>query len=41
MVMGLTAVPKDGDSFPLTLSFEHAGDVTLDVTVDNKRKPAP
>lgn len=38
MVMGLTTVPKDGESFPLTLSFERAGDVTLDVTVDNARK---
>lgn len=39
MVMGLTSVPKDGESFPVTLKFEHAGDLTLDVTVDNKRKP--
>jgi len=33
MLMGLNAPLKQGDSFPLTLRFEKAGDVTFDVTV--------
>ena len=41
MLMGLTQALKDGDTFSVTLSFEHAGDVTFDVTVDNSRMPAP
>lgn len=39
MLMGLRTALKDGDSFPLTLVFEKAGEITLDVTLDNARKP--
>jgi periplasmic copper chaperone A len=39
MLMGLTAELKDGDTFPLTLTFEQAGEVTVEVVVDNARKP--
>ncbi len=39
MLMGLKTPMKDGDSFPLTLVFETAGEITFDVTVDNQRKP--
>lgn len=37
MLLGLTGPLKDGDSFPLTLTFEHGGDVTIDVVVDSAR----
>ncbi|GAA6154648.1 hypothetical protein NBRC116588_01210 [Pyruvatibacter sp. HU-CL02332] len=33
MMFDITAPLKDGGSFPLTLTFEDAGDVTVDVTV--------
>lgn len=33
MLMGLSAALKKGDSFPMTLSFEKAGDVTVNVEV--------
>ncbi len=33
MFMGLTAPLEEGQSFPLTLSFENAGDITVDVEV--------
>ncbi len=33
MLMGLNAPLKEGDSFPLTLTFERAGEVTVDVPV--------
>lgn len=39
MLMGLTQELADGDSFPLTLVFETAGEVTVDAVVDNARKP--
>ena len=39
MLMGLTGPLKQGDSFPLTLVFETAGEITLDVTVDRERMP--
>ena len=39
MLMGLTRELKDGDTFPLTLTFEQAGDVTVEAVVDNARKP--
>jgi copper(I)-binding protein len=39
MLMGLTRDLKDGDTISVTLNFEHAGAVTLDVPVDNARKP--
>ena len=34
MLMGLKAPLKQGDSFPLTLRFEHAAPVTVTVTVE-------
>ncbi|NCX55288.1 MAG: copper chaperone PCu(A)C [Rhodobacterales bacterium] len=34
MFMGLTRSLEHGDKFELTLTFEHAGDVTLTVPVD-------
>lgn len=37
MLMGLTEKLKDGDTVPLTLIFQKAGEVTVEVTVDNKR----
>jgi hypothetical protein len=40
MLMGLTRELKDGDAFALTLVFESGAEVTLDVPVDNARKPA-
>jgi periplasmic copper chaperone A len=39
MLMGLTRALKNGDTIALTLTFEVAGDITLDVPVDNARKP--
>lgn len=39
MLMGLTTELKDGDTFPLTLTFEQAGEVTVEAVVDNARKP--
>ena len=39
MLLGLTRDLKDGDTFTLTLTFEHAGVVTVEVPVDNARKP--
>lgn len=41
MLMGLKSALKDGDMIPLTLVFEHAGQVQVEVPVDNARKPAP
>ena len=38
MLMGLKQALKDGDIIHLMLTFEHAGDVPLDVPVDNARK---
>lgn|GEM_PF-462633 len=39
MLMGLTRELKDGDTFPLTLTFEQAGAITVEAVVDNARKP--
>lgn len=39
MLMGLKADLKNADTFPLTLVFEKAGEITIDVPVDNDRKP--
>lgn len=39
MLMGLRQDLKDGDIIHLTLSFEHAGEVKVEVPVDNARKP--
>ncbi|MCW8860848.1 MAG: copper chaperone PCu(A)C, partial [Rhodospirillales bacterium] len=33
MFMGLNAPLKEGDTFPLTLVFKNAGEVTINVTV--------
>lgn len=39
MLMGLTEGMSDGDSVELTLTFEQAGDMTISVPIDLKRKP--
>lgn len=39
MFLGLTAPMEQGATFPLTLTFEKAGDVTVDVVVDLERTP--
>jgi copper(I)-binding protein len=39
MLMGLKQPLEQGDVFPMTLMFEKAGDVVVDVPVDLKRKP--
>lgn len=39
MLMGLTRELNDGETFPLTLTFEKAGDIVVEATVDNARKP--
>ena len=38
MLMDLTRSIKAGDSLTLTLTFQHAGKVTLTLPVDNKRQ---
>lgn len=38
MFMGLTDRPTDGNMVSLTLTFEKAGDVTVEIPVDNSRK---
>jgi len=38
MLMGLNAPLEQGDTLTVTLTFEQAGDVTLDIPVDNTRK---
>ncbi len=40
MLMGLKQEIKDGDPFALTLTFENAGEVVVEVPVDNKRDAA-
>ena len=39
MLMGLTESLEDGESFPLTLVFEEAGEVVVEVPVDLTRQP--
>lgn len=39
MFLGLTQPLNDGDSVPVTLVFEGAGEITVDVPVDLNRKP--
>ncbi|WP_193140595.1 copper chaperone PCu(A)C [Meridianimarinicoccus sp. MJW13] len=39
MFMGLTQPMEPGATFPLTLTFEKAGEMTVDVVVDLDRKP--
>ncbi len=41
MLMGLTAALKEGDSFPVTLTFQRAGDITIDVEVVSMRGTGP
>ncbi|MEM7471287.1 MAG: copper chaperone PCu(A)C [Pseudomonadota bacterium] len=40
MLMGLKTPLEQGATVPLTLIFENAGEVTVEVPVDLKRKPA-
>jgi periplasmic copper chaperone A len=40
MLMGLNRALNDGDMIEVTLTFEHAGDVVIEVPVDNAHKPA-
>ncbi len=39
--MGLTAPLNEGDLFPVTLTFERAGDVTVEVEVVSLRAEGP
>jgi hypothetical protein len=39
MFMGLTAPFEQGDMIPLTLTFEEAGEMEIEVPVDLERKP--
>lgn len=39
MFLGLNSVPAEGDTIRLTLTFEKAGEVTVEVPVDNARVP--
>lgn len=39
MLLGLTRAIMPGDVLTLTLTFEHAGDVIIEVPVDNDRAP--
>lgn len=41
MLMGLTAALKEGDSFPVTLTFETSGEITIDVDVLSMRAEGP
>jgi copper(I)-binding protein len=41
MLMGLTAALKVGDSFPMTLTFEKAGEITINVDVLPLRAEGP
>jgi len=41
MLMGLTAALKDGDKFPVTLTFEKAGEATVTVDVLPLRAEGP
>lgn len=40
MFMGLTEPLDDGDSVSVTLTFEGAGDIEVEIPVDNSRAPA-
>ena len=40
MFMDLTEVPPEGGMVPVTLVFEKAGEITIDIPVDNARKDA-
>lgn len=39
MLLGLKRPLAQGDTFPLTLTFERGEEITLEVAVDNDRKP--
>jgi hypothetical protein len=39
MLMGLTAPLAQGDTVPITLRFEKAGDMTVEIIVDLERMP--
>jgi copper(I)-binding protein len=41
MLMGLTAALKEGDRFPVTLTFARAGEVTVEVEVVSLRAEGP
>lgn len=41
MLMDLKAPLKAGDRFPLTLTFEKAGNITIDIVVEKLSGPAP
>lgn len=41
MLIGLTTALKEGDSFPVTLIFEKAGEVTMNVDVLSLRAEGP
>jgi len=41
MLVGLKAPLKEGDSFPMTLKFEKAGEVTVDVKVQAMKAAPP
>ena len=41
MLMGLTSALKEGDSFPVTLTFEKSGEVTVNVDVLPMRAEGP
>ncbi|MEO1154600.1 MAG: copper chaperone PCu(A)C, partial [Pseudomonadota bacterium] len=39
MFMGLTGPFVDGETVEVTLTFEQAGDITVDIPVDLNRRP--
>jgi hypothetical protein len=41
MLMGLTTALKEGDSFPVTLIFQNAGEITVPVEVLSLRAEGP
>jgi periplasmic copper chaperone A len=41
MLMDLTAAFKEGDSFPVTLNFQTAGEITINVEVLSLRAEGP
>lgn len=41
MFLGLRRVPAEGEAITVTLTFEKAGDVVVEIPVDNARMPQP
>ncbi len=41
MLMGLTAPMRQGDTIIVTLTFETAGEITVEIPVDLERAPEP